>query len=87
MLFILIPTAWLGVLTLIVALCRTAAQGDVQPDGAAPAPSGPIGVRLTLAATPAGPSRELRRPHRRLTPHGVPAATTRRRRHAAHSGR
>ncbi len=87
MLFILIPIAWLGVLTLFVALCHTAAQGDAQLSAAAPAPSGSIGLRLTLSAAPAAPSRELRRPHRRQAPRRVPAATTRRRHLAAHSGR
>jgi hypothetical protein len=87
MLFILIPIAWLGVLTLIVTLCHTAAHGDAQLSGAVPPASGPIGVRLTLDAAPPSPSRELRRPHRRPAPRHVPAAAARRRRLAAHSGR
>ncbi|HWG09795.1 MAG TPA: hypothetical protein VN672_12410 [Solirubrobacteraceae bacterium] len=87
MLFILIPTAWLGVLTLLVALCHTAADGDTQMSGAVPPASGPIGVKLTLAAQAPRPAREARRPHRRPAPRHVPAATARRRRLTAHSGR
>jgi hypothetical protein len=85
MLFILIPIAWLGVLTLIVTLCHTAAHGDAQLSGTVAPQSGPIGLRLTLSSTSAQP-RELRRPHRRPRPRHVPA-TARRRRLTAHSAR
>ena len=86
MLFILIPIAWIGVITLFVALCHTAAQGDAHMSGVASAPSASIGLKLTLSPAPQTRSRELRRPHSRLTPRRVPAAS-RRRRLAAHSGR
>ena len=86
MLLLLIPIAWLVLLTLFVALCRVAAQGDAQLVASAPALSGPIGLKLILsqAATPASAS--ARRPHRPQKPQGIPAAA-RRRRVAAHSGR
>ncbi len=87
MLFILIPIAWLGILTLFVALCHTAAQGDAQLSAGAPAPSGSIGVKLRLSSAPQAPSRELRRPHHRPAPRRAPATATRRRSLAAHSGR
>jgi hypothetical protein len=86
MLLLLIPIAWLTVLTLFVALCRVAAQGDAQLSASAPALSGPIGMKLTLSQAPAAPTASARRPHRRQTPQRFPASA-RRRRVAAHSGR
>ena len=87
MLFILIPITWLAVLTLFVAVCRAAADGDGQLSPSAPALSGPIGTKLVLAPASATPTGAARRPHFRQGPQRVPAATTRRRRLAAHSGR
>jgi hypothetical protein len=87
MVFILIPIAWLGVLTVVVTLCHTAARGDAQLSGAVAPASGPIGVRLTLASLAPAPTPAARRPHRRPAPRHVPAATARRRRIAAHSSR
>jgi hypothetical protein len=86
MLLLLIPIVWLALLTLFVALCRVAAQGDAQLAASAPALSGPIGLKLVLSQAPTPPSASARRPHRRQTPQGIPA-TARRRRVAAHSGR
>ncbi|HTZ85849.1 MAG TPA: hypothetical protein VMB05_04195 [Solirubrobacteraceae bacterium] len=85
MLLVLIPIAWLAILTLFVAVCRAAADGDAQLSPLAPPLSGPIGTKLVLshgATAPAG----TRRPHRPLSPQRV-AATARRRRLASHSGR
>jgi hypothetical protein len=85
MLLLLIPAAWLGILTILVAVCHTAAHGDAQLSAGAPPLSGPIGMRLRLDGPVASPSR-ARRPHRRLRPRHVPAAAARRRT-AAHSAR
>jgi hypothetical protein len=85
MLLLLIPAAWLGILTVMVAVCHTAAHGDAQLSNSAPPLSGSIGIRLRLDGAGASPSR-ARRPHRRLRPRHVPAAATRRRA-TAHSAR
>ncbi|HEX3911282.1 MAG TPA: hypothetical protein VHW67_11350 [Solirubrobacteraceae bacterium] len=86
MLLLLIPIVWLAILTVFVALCHAAAQGDAQLAASAAAPSGPIGLKLLLSGAPAPPTASARRPHRRQTPQRIPA-TARRRRVAAHSGR
>lgn len=79
MLFILIPLAWLATLTLLVTLCRTAAQGDAALGSSAPRASGEIGLKLTLAPQPAKPAASIRRPHHRPMPRRVPTAAARRR--------
>jgi hypothetical protein len=61
LLFILIPAAWLFVLALIVAVCRTAADADRSTGRSEKLSSAPIGPKLTLATSP----RELRPPVRR----------------------
>ena len=43
---ILIPITWLAILTVFVALCRAAAQGDVQMLASVQPPSAPIGIGL-----------------------------------------
>ncbi len=70
MLFVVIPLAWLTVLTVLLAACRAAAAGDaaVPPQHA----DAPIGPRLTLSS----PS----------VAHSSRAHSIRRRRLAAHRG-
>jgi len=63
MLFILIPAAWLFVLALIVAVCRTAADADGARDCSEQLSSAPIGPKLTLASAPREPRPPARRPH------------------------
>jgi hypothetical protein len=66
MLLILIPIAWLAALSLLVAICRVAAEGDATPVGPRQSREELIGVRLTLS--PSAPqSRGHRRPHGRRT--------------------
>ena len=60
LLLILIPAAWLFVLALIVAVCRTAADADGSTGWSEKLSSAPIGPKLTLANP-----RELRPPVRR----------------------
>jgi hypothetical protein len=79
MLFILIPLAWLATLTLLVTLCRTAAQGDAALSPSTPRACGEIGLKLTLAPQPAKPTASTRRPHRRPMPRRVATAAARRR--------
>jgi hypothetical protein len=62
MLFILIPITWLAILTVFVALCRAAAQGDVQMLASAQAPSPPIGIALKLSRRTHPHARALRQP-------------------------
>jgi hypothetical protein len=64
MLWLLIPIAWIAVLTLFVCLCRIAADADVDPAGAAVL-YGPIGQRIVLSRfspSPGTPSRIRRSP-------------------------
>jgi hypothetical protein len=82
MLFILIPIAWLALLSLLVAVCRVAAEGDARPAGPRRPQEELIGIKLTLSprASDAG--------HRRL--HGRrtllrPSSAGGRQRIAAHS--
>jgi hypothetical protein len=84
MLFLLIPIAWLSILTLLVAVCRVAAQGDEQLSSRAQAPPVSIGFKLTLPREPSPPPTAARRPHRRTALRRVPAASTRRRSLAPH---
>jgi hypothetical protein len=63
MLFILIPAAWLLVLSLIVAVCRTAADADRARDLSETLGSAPIGPKLTLATSPRELPAPARRPH------------------------
>jgi hypothetical protein len=83
MLLILIPIAWLAVLTVFVAVCRIAADADAPPSSSVRSPSAPIGVKLVLSGAPSTPASDARRPHRReqLKPR---RAAPRRRRVAAH---
>ena len=55
MLLILIPIAWLAVLTVFVAICRIAAEADAEPSPFAGSPTGPIGLRVTLSRAPRPP--------------------------------
>jgi hypothetical protein len=59
MLLILIPIAWLAVLSLLVAVCRVAAEGDARPTGLRGSREELIGIKLTLspATSHAGHSR------------------------------
>jgi len=66
LLFILIPAAWLFVLALIVAVCRTAADADASPGWSEKLSSAPIGPKLTLA-NPRELRPPARRPHSRRT--------------------
>jgi hypothetical protein len=79
MLFILIPAAWLFVLALIVAVCRTAADADRSTGWSEKLSSAPIGPKLTLA-NPRELPPPARRPHSRRTVR--PASSTRRARPA-----
>ena len=83
MLFILIPIAWLAILTLFVAVCRIAADADAERASLPRSPSGPIGVRLVLSRAPSALAAQARRPHRRH-PLQTRRPTPRRRRVAAH---
>ncbi len=49
MLFILIPIAWLAVLSLLAAVCRVAANGDSREVRPAGSHAELIGVRIVLA--------------------------------------
>jgi hypothetical protein len=63
MLFILIPAAWLFVLSLIVAICRTAADADRARDLSEKLSSAPIGLKVTLSTSPGELPPPARRPH------------------------
>jgi hypothetical protein len=62
MLWLVIPIAWIAVLTLFVCLCRIAADADVDPASVA-VPHGPIGQRIVLSrfAPSPGTSPRIRR--------------------------
>jgi hypothetical protein len=78
MLVILISIAWLFVLTLLVAVCRTAADGDSGYRSVAHSSVGPIGVRVTLSRAPSRLAAPARGPHRRTPLQGRrPAARSR----------
>jgi hypothetical protein len=83
MLFYLIPTVWLGLLCVIVAACRAAADADRPQSVPVRAGTSSIGVRLILPRQPIERSPGLRRDKHRsaqLSPSGSP----RRRRAVAH---
>lgn len=82
MLFILIPIAWLAMLTVLVAICRAAADGDAEPS-AGGLPCGPIGERLVLSQAPSMRAPHTGRAHR-TTPRLRSGQPARRRRVAAH---
>jgi hypothetical protein len=63
LLLILIPAAWLLVLSLVVAVCRTAADSDGARDLSDKLSSAPIGPKLTLATSPGELPPPARRPH------------------------
>jgi hypothetical protein len=88
MLFLLIPIAWLAVLTLFVCLCRVAADADVDPSSAV-VPYGPIGQRIVLArlAASAGAPATRRRPHSAGSARLPSGRSAGRRRGAAHGTR
>jgi hypothetical protein len=65
MLLILIPIAWLAVLSLLVAICRVAAEGDAHPAGARRSQEELIGIKLTLS--PVASHAGQRRLHGRRT--------------------
>ncbi len=86
MLFILIPIIWLALLSLFVAVCRVAAEGDAQLASQAQTPGGQIGMKLTLSRAPSTHSVRTRRAY---GPGALarPTASTRLRRATAHAGR
>jgi hypothetical protein len=84
MLFILIPIAWLAALSLLVAICRVAAEGDSRPAGPGQTREELIGIKLTLSPLPAHAGQ--RRLHGRRTL-SRPGMAVGRRRIAAHSPR
>lgn len=49
MLLILIPIAWLALLSLLVAVCRVAAEGDARLTGAPRSKEDLIGIKLALS--------------------------------------
>lgn len=86
MLLILIPIVWLAVLSLLVAVCRVAAEGDAALAAQRRAPASPLGIRLTLSRAPSAQLKRTRRAHG----HGSLAAATapsRLRRAGIHAGR
>jgi hypothetical protein len=82
MLFILIPIAWLAVLSLLVAICRVAAEGDATPAGAGRPREELIGTKLRLSPMPAHAGQRRLHGRRTLSRPGTAAG---RRRIAAHS--
>lgn len=87
MLFVLIPPAWLAVLTVLVAACRAAADGDAARTSGKALPSGPIGERVILSQTLPAPARQARRPHAHGPRLQSGRRTPRRTRLAAHGTR
>jgi hypothetical protein len=86
MLFILIPIIWLAVLTLFVAVCRVAAEGDAQLVSQAQTPASRIGVKLTLSRTPSPHASRTRRAYGAAALAG-PSTSSRLSRATAHAGR
>lgn len=84
MLFIVIPIAWLAVITLFIAVCRVAAGGDAEPSLAADLSSGSIGERLVLSDAHFAPVPHSGRAHRARRP--LSAGHPARRRRVAASG-
>ena len=60
MLFVLIAITWLAVVTLLIAICRTAAEGEHGRSSLGELDSVSIGPKLVLARSP-----ERQRPQRR----------------------
>ncbi|HTA06483.1 MAG TPA: hypothetical protein VK774_08980 [Solirubrobacteraceae bacterium] len=83
MLFYLIPTVWLGLLCVIVAACRAAADADRPQSVPARSRDTSIGVQLVLPRPSIARSTGLRRSNHRSTPLS-PSASPRRRRAVAH---
>jgi hypothetical protein len=82
MLLILIPIAWLAVLSLLVAICRVAAEGDSRPAGSGRTREELIGIELTLSPLPAHAGQRRLHGRRTLSRPGIAVG----RRHiAAHS--
>jgi hypothetical protein len=82
MLFILIPIAWLAVLSLFVAICGVAAEGDSRPVGPGRSREELIGMKLTLPPSVAHAGQRRLHGRRTLSRPGMPAG---RRRIAANS--
>jgi hypothetical protein len=82
MLFILIPIAWLAVLSLLVAICRVAAEGDARPAVPGRSRNELIGVKLALSPSAAHAGQRRLHGRRTLT---QPGLATGRRRIAAHT--
>jgi hypothetical protein len=61
MLFILIPLAWLTVMTVIVAVCRMAAHADAAPGTLAETQPGSLRDGLVLAEDPTALALQTRR--------------------------
>lgn len=85
MLLILIPIVWLAVLSLLVAVCRVAAEGDAALASQRRAPVSPLGLRLTLSRTRTAQVTRTRRAHGHRSL--AAAAPTRLRGTAIHAGR
>jgi hypothetical protein len=82
MLFILIPIAWLALLTLLVCICRIAARADVEPSLlATPATRVAESIALSRTVLAAPPAR---RSHPRRPRLAAQRPTARRSRLAAH---
>lgn len=86
MLFVLIPIVWLAVLSLLVAVCRVAAEGDAALTSHSRAGTTPLGIRLTLSRASSTHITRTRRTH---GPGSLAraAAPTRLRRAGIHAGR
>lgn len=69
MLLILITLAWLAVVTLVIAACRSASRADAQPVRVIDGSSGPLRPGLVVWDELAAPSR-VWRPLRRSLDHG-----------------
>lgn len=82
MLFILIPIAWLAILSLFAAVCRAAAEGDARPTAPGRKHADLIGARLVLSRAPSTLPARPRRWHGR-TSQAQPHVAARTRRLAA----
>jgi hypothetical protein len=85
LLLISIATAWLAVIALFVAICRTAAEGERRGFSLDELRSVSIGPKLVLSSTP----ERVRAPHRRPHAHGTAGGSRRtaRRSRSAHGVR
>jgi hypothetical protein len=85
MLFIIIPTAWLGVIAFVVILCRMAALGDTaQKSPRNNSAMGAIGERIVLGTSSIGLSSQIRRPSGHRAPFRSAMRPVAQRRAAAH---